>query len=74
VEVLSGCILILVVADLRLLSGLPEDDEAVQLARLAEASGNSLESILQFQYNSMSCRAIEDSAIQDSDPYQDVRR
>ena len=62
--------------------GLPEDDEAVQLARLAQASGNSLESVLQFQYKAGSWRAPqagsagaeEEAASLDTDPYQDVRR
>ncbi|CAL5221280.1 g3442 [Coccomyxa viridis] len=55
------------------LAGLPEDDEAVQLARLAEASGNSLESVLQFQHKALSGKEAEANAAQDSDPYQDVR-
>ena len=36
------------------LAGLPENDEAVQLARLAKASGNSLESVLHFQHTALS--------------------
>ena len=55
-------------------SGLPENDEAVQLARLAEATGNSLESVLQFQYKALSRKEAEASAALESDPYQDVRR
>lgn len=52
----------------------------MQLARLAEASGNTLDSVLQFQYSALSRRgthggqAAEDSASPDADPYQDVRR
>lgn len=58
----------------RALPGLPEDDEAVQLARLAEASGNTLESVLQFQYKALSRKEADAGAAPDSDPYQDVRR
>ena len=46
----------------------------MQLARLAAASGNSLESVLQFQHKALSSKEAEASAAQDSDPYQDVRR
>ena len=56
------------------LPGLPEDDEAVQLARLAKATGNSLESVLQFQYRALSRKEADASAVLDTDPYQDVRR
>ena len=54
----------------------------MQLARLAQASGNSLESVLQFQYKAGlrrapqagSAGADEEAASLNTDPYQDVRR
>ena len=56
------------------LAGLPEDDDAVQLARLAQASGNTLESVLQFEYKALSCKEADAGAGPDPDRYQDVRR
>eukprot|EP00200_Dunaliella_tertiolecta_P012651 CAMPEP_0202373108 /NCGR_PEP_ID=MMETSP1127-20130417/4182_1 /ASSEMBLY_ACC=CAM_ASM_000462 /TAXON_ID=3047 /ORGANISM="Dunaliella tertiolecta, Strain CCMP1320" /LENGTH=440 /DNA_ID=CAMNT_0048969869 /DNA_START=283 /DNA_END=1606 /DNA_ORIENTATION=- len=43
------------------LAGLPPDDEAAVLARLAEASGKSLQELLDFSYaNSSSCKGTVD--------------